>query len=96
MDRRPPARWWYVRRAQNRKPATYRCPICGRYLPALSEHVLIVPEGDSARRRHAHAECVIAQRRSGRLPTRAEWERAQPRAPSLWRRALHRLAGGDG
>ena len=42
------------RRAQNRKPATYRCPLCGRHLPALSEHMLIVPEGDASRRRHAH------------------------------------------
>jgi len=28
------ARWWAIRRAQNRKPATYRCPLCGRHLPA--------------------------------------------------------------
>ena len=45
----PPARWWSLRRAQNRKPATYRCPFCGGYLPALSEHILISPEGDSER-----------------------------------------------
>jgi len=37
--------WWTIRAAQNRKPATYRCPFCGRYLPALSEHVLVMPDG---------------------------------------------------
>jgi len=88
------ARWWYVRRAQNRKPATYRCPLCGGYLPALSEHMLIAPEGDSSRRRHAHTRCVIAARRGGRLPTREEWLRTQPRAPNVWRRALGFFARG--
>jgi hypothetical protein len=87
-------RWWYLRRAQNRKPATYTCPLCGRYLPALSEHVLMVPEGDSSRRRHAHSECVLRARRQGRLPTREEWLRTQPRAPSRWRALLGRLARG--
>jgi hypothetical protein len=90
----PRARWWNVRRAQNRKPATYRCPLCGRHLPALSEHMLIVPEGDSARRRHAHTECVLAARKAGRLATREEWLRTQPRSPSWWQRALHRLTNG--
>ena len=66
-----------MRRAQNRKPATYRCPFCGRYLPALSEHVLIAPEGDMSRRRHAHTECVLAERRAGRLPTEEEWRRSE-------------------
>jgi hypothetical protein len=83
-------RWWYVRRAQNRKPATYRCPLCGRYLPALGEHMLMLPEGDSGRRRHAHTECVLAARRAGRLPTREEWLRTQPRGRSLWRRLAGR------
>jgi len=67
-----------VRRAQNRKPATYRCPLCDRHLPALSEHMLMYPEGDSSRRRHAHTKCVIAARKAGRLPTREEWLRTQP------------------
>ncbi len=84
------ARWWSVRRAQNLKPATYRCPLCGRHLPALSEHMLIVPEGDAARRRHAHTACVLEARKHGRLPTREEWSRTQPRPPSLWRRLTHR------
>jgi len=80
------ARWWAMRPAQNRKPATYRCPFCNRYLPALSEHVLIAPEGDMERRRHAHTNCVLAARQAGRLPSEEEWRRRQPRGPSLWRR----------
>lgn len=67
------ARWWAVRPAQNRKPATYTCPICGNYLPAFSEHLLVVPEGDASRRRHAHTACVRAEREAGRLPTHDEW-----------------------
>jgi hypothetical protein len=78
-----PAAWWAIRPAQNRKPATYRCPLCGRLLPALTEHMLIVPEGDSARRRHAHSACVMRARKAGRLPLRDEVE---PQGPSLWSR----------
>jgi ribosomal protein L24E len=87
----PQARWWTFRRAQNRKPATYVCPFCGRHLPALSEHMLIAPEGDTRRRRHAHSKCVLAARQAGRLPTRDEWLKTQPREPGLWRRAVGRL-----
>jgi hypothetical protein len=88
-------RWWQVRRAQNRKPATYRCPLCGGLLPALSEHMLLFPEGDHARRRHAHTQCVMQARRAGRLPTREEWERKSaptPTEPSTggWLRRLLR------
>jgi hypothetical protein len=87
----PEPRWWTVRRAQNRKPATYRCPFCGGFLPALSEHVLVMPEGDAGRRRHAHTECALAQRRAGRLPSRDEWRAEQPREPGPLRRMLDRL-----
>lgn len=83
------SRWWEARRAQNRKPATYRCPLCGQLLPALSEHMLLFPEGDHSRRRHAHTACVMKARAEGRLPTRDEWERTQPHAdrrPSIWQR----------
>jgi hypothetical protein len=82
-----------VRRAANRKPATYRCPFCGRHLPALSEHMLIAPEGDTRRRRHAHTACVLAARARGELRQRDEWLRTQPRAPSLWRRLVRRASG---
>jgi hypothetical protein len=85
------ARWWSVRRAQNRKPATYRCPLCGGFLPALSEHVLIAPEGDMSRRRHAHAQCVFRAREQGRLPARDEWLRTQPHRPGPLRRLAERL-----
>jgi hypothetical protein len=81
------ARWYAVRPAQSTKPATYRCPLCGRHLPALSAHMLVLPEGDSSRRRHAHSECVMSARRSGRLPLRDE---AEPRPPGLLTRLLRR------
>ena len=82
-----------MRPAQNRKPATYRCPLCGNFLPALSEHVLIAPEGDAGKRRHAHSNCVIRARKAGRLPTREDWQSTQPRPPPLWRRLLGRRSG---
>jgi hypothetical protein len=90
-----------MRRAQNRKPATYTCPLCGRRLPALSEHMLISPEGDPSRRRHAHMACVLRARRAGRLLTREEWLATQPRVPrpsagEIVRRALSRLRGRSG
>jgi len=87
MAESPPARWWTARRAQNLKPATYRCPLCGGHLPALSEHMLIMPEGRAVGRRHAHSACVLAARRAGRLPSRAEWQRGEPRSAGLWQRA---------
>jgi hypothetical protein len=93
MPKLPPAAWWTVRRATNRKPATYRCPFCGRHLLALTEHVLIAPEGDTRGRRHAHTECVIAARKRGELVLRDEWLAAQPRAPSWWRRLPRRKSG---
>jgi hypothetical protein len=73
---REPARWWAVRPAHSQKPATYTCPFCRHRLHAMSAHMLIVPEGDAARRRHAHAECVAAERGAGRLPTRDEYREA--------------------
>ena len=81
------ARWYAIRPAANRKPATYRCPLCGKHLPALSEHMLVVPEGDSSRRRHAHTQCVLQARKAGRLPLRDEVE---PRGPGLLRRLFRR------
>ena len=69
------------------KPATYRCPLCGNHLPAMSEHMLVVPEGDSSRRRHAHSQCVMSARAAGRLPFRDE---VDPRPPGLLARLLRR------
>ena len=91
MARLVQAAWWSVRRAQNRKPATYRCPLCGGFLPALSEHVLIAPEGDASRRRHAHTKCVLEARKAGRLPSHDEWAKTQPRKPGPLRRLADRL-----
>lgn len=91
MSKAPPPRWWQIRRAQNRKPSTYRCPLCNRPLPSMSDHMLMVPEGDSARRRHAHTACVLAARRAGGLPTREEWLRRQPSEPGWWQRLRARL-----
>jgi hypothetical protein len=73
------AKWWAMRGAQNAKPSTYRCPLCGQLLHAMSEHMLIAPEDDRTRRRHAHTACVSAARQDGRLPTYDEWRATQPR-----------------
>ncbi|MHB8470822.1 MAG: hypothetical protein ACYDCH_13875 [Gaiellaceae bacterium] len=56
----------------------------------MSEHVLLAPEGDTSRRRHAHTECVQAARKDGRLVSYDEWKAAQPRGPSLVSRLLRR------
>jgi hypothetical protein len=75
-----------MRRAHSNKPATYTCPICGRYLAAMTEHALIAPEGDMERRRHAHLECVA---RAG-LPTYDDWRKTQPREPGFFARLFRR------
>jgi hypothetical protein len=69
------ANWWTMRRAQSLRPATYRCPFCDELLHAMSEHAVIAPEGNVNLRRHAHLECVMRERRAGRLPTEDEWRR---------------------
>ena len=84
------ARWWAIRPAQSRRATTYRCPLCGYRLHAMSAHTLIAPEGDVQRRRHAHTECVVAARKAGRLPTYDDWRATQPRRPGLLRRLLRR------
>jgi hypothetical protein len=81
-----PAAWWAVRRAQNRKPATYKCPLCGYLLHAMTPHVLLAPEGDMSRRRHAHPECAAA----AHLTTYDEWRKTQPKRPSFVARLLRR------
>ena len=78
-------RWWTVRAVASLKPATYRCPFCERQLHAMSEHVLVAPEGDTTRRRHAHTDCAAAERHAGRLPSRDEWRATQPRRGLLAR-----------
>ncbi len=90
MARLEKADWWAIRGASNRKPATYTCPLCGYRLHAMTPHMLISPEGDADRRRHAHTECVQAARAQGRILTRGEWLKTQPRRPSLVSRLLGR------
>lgn len=80
------ASWWAIRPAQNLSASVYRCPLCDERLPALTEHLLITPEGDSSRRRHAHTDCVLQARREGRLPTWDEYQATIPQRPSWWRR----------
>ena len=84
------AEWWSIRRAQNSKPSTYTCPLCRHRLHAMSPHALIAPEGDTSRRRHAHAECVQAAIASGRMRTYDDWRKTQPRRPGLLARLLRR------
>jgi hypothetical protein len=52
--------------------------------------MLIAPEGDVSRRRHAHTTCVLAARKRGELPMREDWRKTQPRRPSLWQRVWRR------
>lgn len=73
------ARWWSARRAQNLQPKTYVCPLCDGLLHATSDHVLLAPEGDVSKRRHAHTDCVLAARERGELTLEDEWRREQPR-----------------
>ena len=77
MPKLEPAEFWTIRPVRSLKPATYRCPLCGYRLHAMSAHVLIAPEGDLSRRRHAHTECVAAANLPG-----------PPRRPGVLRRLL--------
>jgi hypothetical protein len=90
------ARWWDIRPAQSGQAKTYICPICRGRLLAMNPNTLLSPEGDRERRRHAHTECVVTQRKSGALLTKAEWERtsrpARPADRPWWRRLLGRRA----
>ncbi|MDQ2969465.1 MAG: hypothetical protein M3R37_14280 [Actinomycetota bacterium] len=82
--------WWAVRRAHSQKPATYTCPLCGHQLHAMSDHLLIAPEGDAGLRRHAHTDCVLAARKNGTFKTYDDWRKTQPRRRSLLQRYLRR------
>ena len=92
----PAARWWTMRRAQSFKPRSYTCPLCGEQFHAMTEHILLAPEGDTERRRHAHSTCVRAARAQGLLLQKDEWEAAErdagrvPAGPGLMARLLRR------
>lgn len=51
----------------------------------MSDHILVKPEGDPKRRRHAHSLCVLNSRTRGELPTAEEYKRSlrqqQPQPP---------------
>lgn len=81
-------RWWTFRPAKNLSAAVYTCPLCEQPIPALTEHVLLKPEGDASRRRHAHTDCVLRARHAGDLPDVDEWKRTIPSRPRWWRRLL--------
>lgn len=85
--------WWTFRPAQNLSGSTYSCPFCDEPLLALTEHMLVLPEADPSRRRHAHIECVREARSSGQLRTEVEWRATQPPRRSVWARALERIRG---
>lgn len=57
--------------------------------------MLMFPEGDHSRRRHAHTECVMRARKAGKLPSREEWLKTQPREPGVWERLLARVRGRE-
>jgi len=91
-------RWWDMRPAQGNQAKRYTCPLCHGVLLAMTPYTLLFPEGDHEHRRHAHTACVIAQRKAGKLLTKAEWERAQrppkPAGRPWWRRLLGSRAAG--
>src|SRR5919198_6768668 len=89
-DDQPKPRWWTMRRAQSMRPATYTCPFCGGRLHAMSEHMVIAPEGDVERRRHAHTQCVAAEHAAGRLPTYDDFKSSGGGRGSWLRRVLGR------
>lgn len=90
------ARWWTVKRVQALKAKSYTCPLCDMQLHAMSDHVLLVPEGDLSRRRHAHSTCVHRARADGLLPTQEEWQKAQTRDLGGRRPRLLARRPGDG
>jgi hypothetical protein len=53
------------------------------HLASMTDHVLIAPEDDKSKRRHAHWECVRKARAEGKLPTQSEWREAE-RGPRPW------------
>jgi hypothetical protein len=56
----------------------------------MKAHVLVLPEGDVRRRRHAHTACALAEKRAGRLPSRDDWLATQPRKPGRLARLFAR------
>jgi hypothetical protein len=59
----------------------------------MMDHVLILPEGDTRRRRHAHTECALAEKRAGRLPSRDQWLQTQPQRTGRFSRLFAKSRG---
>ena len=60
-----------VRRVQPYEAVkSYRCPGCGRELPAGTGHYIVIPDGYPDLRRHWHRGCWdnLPTHRRGRLP----------------------------
>ena len=79
-----------VRAAQNLNPTTYICPLCDQQLHATSEHMLLLPEGDPSRRRHAHTECVAHARAAGNSRHRTRWRTTRSTSPGADNRRRRR------
>ena len=92
-----------VRRTSRLRRTSAR--FCDGLLHATSDHMLVVPEGDLSKRRHAHTECVVAERRArpAARPRRVAavvaatvsarlLRQPRPRAAGRRRSARHRLA----
>ena len=54
----------------------------------------MLPEGDARRRRHAHTECTLAEKRAGRLPSREQWLQTQPQRTGRFARLFSKSRAG--
>jgi hypothetical protein len=87
------AEWWDVRMARNPSGAIYTCPLCDGPVHSATEHMLVTPEGNSERRRHAHMDCVREAISTDRLTVRTQPEDQRPK---WFRRARRRWRSNDG
>ncbi len=73
--------------ARNPSGSIYTCPLCDGPIHAATEHMLITPEGNPNRRRHAHIECVREAIGAGLLPGRSDESGPRKRWFGRWRRS---------
>jgi len=52
--------------------------------------MLLIPDGDARRRRHAHTACVLRARAAGRLPLKEERDANRPQQRGFWKRLRRR------
>jgi len=72
-------RWWALRPAQSLKPATYRCPLCGKHLPALSQCVLRARKAGRLPTEDEWRAAQRAERSSSRIPGTSAFARLRAR-----------------